>query len=140
MELNEKLQALESLNKLKQKVNTLDLTDSERKLFNSWYNERTTFFNEFVAKVFNRINTNFMFILPKEILIRIDNSEDFNKKYNEVIDNINFLMELSYQYIGDNLYAVIRSKDKSEYNSDNLLRFLEQLDKHEIYYQLLYLL
>ena len=138
MELTEKLQVLESLSELKQKVNTLDLTDRERELFNNWYDERIAFFNEFIVKVFSSINTNFSFFLPNEILIKIEDSDDFCKKYKELSNCRDFFAETSYQYIGENLYNVIRPKDEPEYNSNSLKKFLEQLNKYEIHYKLLY--
>lgn len=138
MELTEKLQVLESLSELKQKVNTLDLTDRERELFNNWYEERTAFFNEFIVKVFNSINTNFTFFLPNEILVKIEDSDNFYNKYQELSNYRDFFAETCYQYIGEDLYDVIRPKDGPEYNSNSLKKFLEQLNKYEIHYKLLY--
>ena len=139
MELNKKLQVLESLNTLKQKIDIIDLTDQERELFNSWYNEHTAFFNEFVIKIFNKMNVNFMFFLPSEIIIKLDGDDNnLDEKFREVFKGRNFSAEISYQYIDDDLYVVVRPKDEQNYNSNSLMELLKQLDKHKLYYKLLY--
>lgn len=136
MELTKELQAIESVNALKQKIDTLDLTDQEKELVNNWYKEHTAFFNAFVVKVFNKINTRSMFFLPREILI---SCKDFvNGMFSELMTYAEFSTEETFLYIGDQLHALIRPKDTLEYNSENLLKFLEQLNKHKVHYTLLY--
>ena len=136
MELTEKLQTIESINRLKQKIDTLDLTDQERELVNNWYKKHTAFFNEFVVKGFNQINMKFMFFLPKEILISCN---DFSHSmFNELMTYAEFSTEETFLYVDDQLHASLRPRDTPEYNSENLLKFLEQLNKHKIPYTLLY--
>lgn len=136
MELTKRLQTIESINGLKQKIDTLDLTDQEKELVDNWYKEHTTFFNEFVIKVFNKTNTKFMFFLPREILI---SCEDFiDGMFSELMTYAEFSTEETFLYIGDQLHALVRPKDTLEYNSENLLKFLEQLNKHNVHYTLLY--
>lgn len=136
MELTKRLQTIESIDRLKQKIDTLDLTDQEKELVNNWYKEHTTFFNEFVPKVFNKINTKFMFFLPREILIRCDDFID--DTFKELTECSEFYTEKILLYVNDQLHALLRPRDTLEYNSENLLKFLEQLNKHKVHYTLLY--
>lgn len=137
-ELAKKLQTLELIDKLKQKINTLDLTDQEKELINNWYKAHAEFFSEFVIEVFNKFNVNFTFFLPKEILIKCKDNSMVDKISNISSDYVNFFTDVTYSYIGTDLYAIIRPKSTLEYKSKSLLKFLEQLNKHKIHYTLLY--
>lgn len=136
MELTKELQTIELINALKQKINTLDLTDQEKEIVDNWYKEHTAFFNEFVVKGFNKINRKFMFFLPKEILINCDDFVD--DIFSELMEYAKFPVEQIFLYVDDQLHASLRPRDTLEYNSENLLEFLEQLNKHRVHYTLLY--
>lgn len=136
MELTKELQTIELINALKQKIDTLDLTDQEKEIVDNWYKEHTAFFNEFVVKGFNKINRKFMFFLSKEILISCD---DFtHDMFSELMTYAEFFIEETFLYVDDQLHASLRPRDTLEYNSENLLKFLEQLNKHRVHYTLLY--